>query len=164
MGRRRFAATAMAALLTGALAPSALAQGPDPDVIVDPDSPSAKEYAIPLAKARTEAAGDVMDDGATARRPAAATPLFGVGIAIKQPAQARQPRKIRRRATPKAPEMREERPRTEEPKRAVAPRNVLRQAASPDTGVGDLAMVGAGGGALLLLGGLLGAAMRRRTR
>lgn len=128
--------------------------------MVDPDSPSGKEYAIPIERARKEAAGGnggapAPSGGATAPRVA---PLFGVGIPIKQ---ARKPR---RRTSPKTQEAQQERPRTEEPQRPVPPRNLLSEAANPDGGLSDIALIGAGGGGVLLLGGLLGAILRRRSR
>jgi hypothetical protein len=152
------------ALLVGAFVPPALAQ--DPDVIVDPGSPSGKEYAIPLEQARDDALGS----GATDRKRRAGketgadrAPLFGVGIdasAKAEPTKARTKKAASRRAREREREDSDEPPGTA----AVdAPPPDLRElVAPPDGGTGDLAPIGAGVGAVLLLGGLLGVALRRR--
>ena len=54
------------------LPPAAVAQD---GVLVDPDSPAGREYAIPLEEARRNAVG-----GHPTGRPAADPPLFGAGI------------------------------------------------------------------------------------
>jgi len=56
------------------LAPSAFGQSPEPGVTVDPDSPAAKEYALPVGKARQDAAGTKK------KRSSSDAPLFGQGV------------------------------------------------------------------------------------
>jgi len=58
------------------LAPAAVAA--DDEVFVDPGSPSGKEYALPVDRARQEAAGETK--GAKGSNGKAATPLFGEGV------------------------------------------------------------------------------------
>jgi hypothetical protein len=57
----------------GLVAPSALAQsGPEPGVTIDPNSPAAKEYALPVDKARSNAQGK--------KKSSKDAPLFGEGV------------------------------------------------------------------------------------
>jgi hypothetical protein len=58
---------------------TASAQGPG--VVVDPESPSGKEYAIPLESARREADPRGPESSAGARAAGAST-LFGVGVGV----------------------------------------------------------------------------------
>ncbi len=56
--RRPLRLLTIAVVALGLLAPAALAQSsPEPGVTVDPSSPSAKEYALPVDKARKDAQG-----------------------------------------------------------------------------------------------------------
>jgi hypothetical protein len=50
-------------------------------VTVDPNSPTAKEYALPLDSARHDAGG-----GGTAKTPGKSSPLFGAGVTRDQAA------------------------------------------------------------------------------
>jgi hypothetical protein len=68
------ALTAISSLgFLGLVAPSAASAGA---VHFDPNSPAGKEYALPLAQARNEAAGR----GGSAGASATSAPLFGAGI------------------------------------------------------------------------------------
>ena len=59
----------------GLFAPAALAQSsPEPGVTVDPSSPSAKEYALPVDKARQDA------QGKKSKKKDSKTQLFGAGV------------------------------------------------------------------------------------
>jgi hypothetical protein len=71
-------------LLLLALVPSGATAKDEPGVHVDPDSPSGKEYVIPLEGVRRDAssggaAGDTSSGGSSGGG-AAAAPLFGEGI------------------------------------------------------------------------------------
>jgi len=131
--------------LVGLLLAASPASAQDPGVQVDPDSPSGREYDIPLASARRDAQPGV-DRSAPAT--SAETPLFGEGITTKDssssaPAKggSRQPRpRGKRPAKAPAPS------RTVEP----APAAVRIAAANPGAPGG-----GAGTTALFVLGGVL---------
>jgi hypothetical protein len=162
MGRGRIVVAT--GLMAGALASPAHAQ--DPDVIVDPESPSAKEYAIPLERARMEAAGATTATRATRRRDGGkrrASPLFGVGVGEGDPPagdampSAARSRKSRRAAALSRPGASEH----AAPNPAPTPR-IRALAAPPDSDTSDAILIGAGGGAVLLMGALLGVALRRR--
>lgn len=71
-------------------APAAAQQG---GVVVDPESPTGKEYAIPLDRARRQAAAGRQGAGGIESAPAASTapaPLFGEGVGPEDPASAPQ--------------------------------------------------------------------------
>ena len=68
--------TTVAVLLLAATPSSALAQGDG--VTIDPDSPSGREYAIPLEDARRDAGS--AGRGGKVRRGERTAPLFGEGI------------------------------------------------------------------------------------
>ena len=74
---RRHAGLAVAACTlaaSGAAAPVVHAQ--EPGVVYEPGSPSAKEYAIPLEEARTDAGGAIPGS--------AETRAFGIGISRRR--------------------------------------------------------------------------------
>ena len=82
--------TAAAVLGLLAAAPSAAAQ-----VVIDPDSPSAKEYAIPLENERRQADPEsTPEDGVTQGE--RSSPLFGAGIETSTPAAAERERRAPR--------------------------------------------------------------------
>ncbi len=67
-------------VLAGLLALPAAAMAAEEGVIVDPDSPAGKEYALPLESARREAAADPSVQGRKISPTAQTAPPFGVGI------------------------------------------------------------------------------------
>jgi hypothetical protein len=70
--RRSLRLLSTAALTLGLVAPGAFAQsGPEPGVTVDSTSPSAKEYQLPIDKARKDAQG---------KKKSKSTQLFGAGV------------------------------------------------------------------------------------
>jgi hypothetical protein len=70
--RRAFPLLAAAAVGLAVLAPGAFAQSDvEPGVTVDPNSPAAKEYALPVGRARQDATGKKKSGNA---------PLFGQGV------------------------------------------------------------------------------------
>src|SRR5918995_4038427 len=72
---RRTAATALVA--AGALAGPAVAQ--EPGLVIDPESPSAKEYALPLENERRLADPGTAPD-AGIEQGARGSPAFGTGV------------------------------------------------------------------------------------
>ncbi|MEA2320228.1 MAG: hypothetical protein QOD81_78 [Solirubrobacteraceae bacterium] len=67
-------------LVAGLLAPAAHAQSePEPGVTIDPDSPAAKEYALPVDSARKAAQGKATKKKSTDKK----APLFGEGVKPK---------------------------------------------------------------------------------
>jgi hypothetical protein len=65
-----------AVVALGLIAPQALAQdGPEPGVTVDPSSPSGKEYALPVDKARKKT-----QDASKEKKKDSSAPLFGAGV------------------------------------------------------------------------------------
>jgi hypothetical protein len=135
-------------------APVASAQGDE--VFVDPDSPSGKEYELPVNSARQRGAADAQ------QRDPAAAPLFGEGVdgdgASTSAPQRSRARAAASRATSKAAasDARSARASAE----LAAERKA--QAAAPDGAGGLAAIVGVGAG-VLLLGGLAGLFLRRRS-
>jgi hypothetical protein len=74
--------TATAAVVL-CLPPAALAA--DKGVSVDPNSPSGKEYALPIDRARDRAAAGTDDDvRPNTTRPTGQVPLFGVGVTARK--------------------------------------------------------------------------------
>ena len=71
-----------AVLATGLVfLPAAVASAQEPGVTLDPASPSAKEYALPIDAARREASG-----GSASSSPSGST-LFGEGVSREKPRQ-----------------------------------------------------------------------------
>src|SRR5688500_10175816 len=90
--RGRTLATALAALALGAGAAPAAAQ--QDEVFVDPDSPTGREYDIPLERARRDA---VQGPGSAAQPyRSRSAPLFGVGVGDGAEAGAPAARAARR--------------------------------------------------------------------
>lgn len=142
-------------------APLAAAQ--DDEVQVDPESPSGREYALPVDSARSQAS-----KGSGSRRSAAqAAPLFGEGVqsgsSSSSGSDSRQADKAasKRGASDDADEAAGA---SSAPRRvATASPDTLRaQAAAPDGGSSLLIIIGVGAG-VLLAGGLTGLALRRRA-
>ena len=147
------------ALLGGA---PAVAPAAEPGVIVDPGSPAAKEYAIPLEKARQDAGGgsSSKSSGQSSDGQAQHAQPFGEGISSGS--QSSTP-KTSRPAKRKAP-TRTRRARQTPPRPPVPP------AAAEDT---SLASASAGSGTgwtlgivfgVLVLGAGLGITLRRLSR
>ena len=66
-------------LATAALAAPAAAQDPEPGLFIDPDSPSAKEYQLPLENERRQADPGTAPDAAV-QQGQRTSPAFGVGV------------------------------------------------------------------------------------
>jgi hypothetical protein len=135
--------------------PSATAIAQSDSVTVDPGSPSAKEYALPLDQARNDAAGGGGAPSGQAGAPAAA-PLFGQGIrADRKKATTRKHRQDAASGGSASPPS--EKPSTPKTSAPAAP------PASAGEGLGATAAVGAGGAGVLALS-LAGALVLRRRR
>ena len=77
---RAFRILSAAALALGVVAPAAVAQtGPEPGVTVDPSSPAAKEYALPVDKAREDAQGK-QSQKTKKKKSSSRSSLFGEGV------------------------------------------------------------------------------------
>ena len=150
-------------LCTFALAAAgpAVARAQDPGVTVDPNSPSGKEYALPLDSARR--AAEPATGHATTPKTGSTAPLFGAGISRSAaprsraggaPASARTRRPARRTRT--------------KPRAGVAAPATVRLAAqtpgAPAGGIGSQALAIGAGIAVLLAGAGAGLLLRRRTR
>src|SRR5688572_28079183 len=141
--RGRTLATALVALTLGAGAPPAAAQ--QDEVFVDPDSPTGREYDIPLERARRDAGQrpEIADAPYRSR----SAPLFGVGVGDAAA------------AAPEAGAARERPPRRGAAARAVEAA-VVRPGA-PEGGAGSALPVAGAGLLVLALGAAGGLALRR---
>ena len=144
------------ALIAGHVTPAA-AQGTG--VFVDPDSPSGKEYAIPLEGARRQA-----DPQAPTGKPGgpavAPATLFGEGVVSSRRDGGKAADKRRSSGSEKR------RAQTTEPKSPPVPDVVSIAAARPGTpegGIGTPALVLGLGALVLLVGVLAGVLIRRRS-
>jgi hypothetical protein len=155
------------AVLSLALVPgSAAAQSsPEPGVHVDPNSPSHKEYAIPLDEAR----GNATPSGARAKAPASTAqppatttetaPLFGAGITPDHAKSKGKPRKAAAKDQTSAPA--DDSSNTSSTKDAAAIAAASRTGGGGDGG-GLAGPIGLGV-LVLVLGGGLGFLVRRRS-
>jgi hypothetical protein len=146
----------LAAIVLLACAPGAAAQ--EPGVTLDPDSPSAKEYAIPLESAR-RGAEPGRERGASVEQGERGAPLFGAGIS------GAAGEVLRSAATPRTRPAASPTPARRRAERAPA---VVRMAAAnpgaPDGGAGANALVLAGGAVVVGVGAGAGLLARRRFR
>ena len=130
----------------------ASAAGQADDVFVDPDSPSGREYEIPLERARRDVSAR---EPSASRGPSAPAPLFGAGVgsAPEAAASGRSPKRPGRERAARA--------------RADAPAALeaaIRQPGAPDSAAGASLMLGGAAAAILLLGAALGFSLRRSRR
>jgi hypothetical protein len=139
---------------------------PEPGVQVDPDSPSGKEYAIPLDDARRRASpsGETQTMGAPGGGTAAA-PLFGAGVT------ARAARSSAGEDASDGSDAKDSPTRSrsrEDPTMSAPPPASVLEAASrpgaPSGGAGTTALLAGGAAALLVLGAGTGVVLRRRSR
>lgn len=151
------------------VAPAALAQ--EDEVFVDPGSPSGKEYALPINRARQQA-GTSTKKGSGSRE----APLFGEGVERSATGATRSAPKAAGGKRTKDSDSERRKPRAQadgeddaaafqEARDAEAARTrALRSqaAAAPEGGIGIGGVLGAGI-AVLLVGGLVGLWLRRRA-
>lgn len=147
-------------LWCGLAVATSVASAQDDPVFVDPDSPSGKEYELPIDSARQQGAPK-----ARAQKPGAgrqAAPLFGAGV------EADGAGTTASAGTNDAPGKRDDTSTDAagEPGLGQAPAGTAAvrkaQAAAPE-GAGGLAMIIGAGTGVLLLGGLGGLLLRRRA-
>ena len=156
------------------LAIAAPAAAQDDGVVVDPDSPSGKEYAIPLENER-RLADPGTEPGAPTQQGARTSPLFGAGISGSGTSGAGSGASGSSAAHPDAPASKRSggraRARSRSGPAAGAERPdtpaVVRAAAgnpgAPTGGIGTLLLIGAVGAGTLLVGGAAGLLLRRRA-
>jgi hypothetical protein len=149
------------AVLTLLLLPAPAVAQQDDQVFVDPDSPTGKQYAIPLESARRQA--DPNGDGRLAPpggRPAgvAPAPLFGEGIATAAKADGASKPSRQKRSTASKHEPKQRSQADSGPLKAA-----INNPGAPAGGIGSTALIAAGAALVLLLGGLLGFVLRRRA-
>ena len=147
------------ALLGLALLPQA-AWAQDPGVEIDPDSPSGREYDIPLESARRDAQPG-REHGAPVEQGERESPLFGAGITPKQPSGGKPAA-----GKAKRPEPAPQRDATPAPRREVpaAVRAAATNPGAPAGGLGTTALVILGGVLVLGVGVGAGLLARRATR
>lgn len=144
-------------LVCGFTLTASVASAQDDQIFVDPDSPSGKEYELPIDSARKQ--GSV---GSQAKEPAQAAPLFGEGIERDSGDGAMAGSSTS--STAGDGDAGSERARGKaRPGSATtgATAEHKAQAAAPDGAGGLLAILGVGTG-VLLAGGLAGLLLRRR--
>jgi hypothetical protein len=135
------------------------------EIFVDPGSPSAKEYALPVDSARRQAAGTA-GKGTASGQPA---PLFGEGVAAESPRRSGAGSGASNRsgsgsghgAADAAPARGARSPGAASAGPDAGPLRAT--AAAPDGGLGALAIVGGVGVAVLLAGAGIGLLLRRRA-
>lgn len=158
--RVRMAGGLSAAVL---LFPAAAPAQDENGVVVDPDSPSAKQYSIPLERERREA-DPAQEPGAGIEQAERTAPLFGAGITESEGKPASPPPSDEDTAARSEPRTRPDdalvtsrRERDREIVKAAAARP-----GSPDGGLGVTAAIGGAAAAVLLVGGVAGLLLRRR--
>jgi hypothetical protein len=164
-GSRTSVAIAGLALLVAG--PAAAQNG---GVYVDPDSPTGKQYQLPLESARRQA--DPSSDGRLAppgARPSGtgAAALFGEGIAKASGAGKRSSSGGSGSKSKPSGTAGGSKRSSSSPKKDSTSSNTVRAAVSnpgaPSGGLGSTLLIAAGGGLVLLVGGLAGFAIRRRS-
>jgi hypothetical protein len=148
-------------------APAAAQSG---GVFVDPDSPTGKQYQLPLESARRQA--DPSSDGRLAppgARPSGTGPaaLFGEGIARASRAGKRSSSGGSGGKSRPGGMAGGSKGSSSSPKTDSATSNTVQAAVSnpgaPSGGIGSTLLIAAGGGLVLLIGGLAGFVIRRRS-
>ncbi len=161
-GVREFTVALTCAVAVAIGAADAVAQ--EPGVIVDPDSPSGKEYAIPLESARRQAdPSDVPTSGASSAGSAA---LFGEGVIASRGNGGGPPRRSgargsaekARRGSGGSDQATGSRPGVPDVVGAAASRP-----AAPDGGIGTPILVLGLGLLVVLIGVVAGVVIRRRA-
>jgi len=136
------------------IAPAAAAQ--EEGVTVDPNSPSGKEYALPIDRARAQAA-QADKKGSSPRK----APLFGEGVGGSA-ASAGGEKETPGAPGPGAPDSSGYRTPGDSLVSTPSDRAMGTPAAGPDGGLG-VGASSAAGIAVLLIGGLIGLWLRRRA-
>lgn len=144
-------------LLCGLAVMAPVASAQDDEVIVDPDSPSGKEYELPIDRARERAAASTPKPASAAG--ARSAPLFGEGV---EPAHAGTRAAQGTRAMGGGAQRGPSGAAGADRAAVAAAAERTAQAAAPGGASGLVAIIAAGGG-VLLVGGLVGLLLRRRS-
>ena len=149
------------------LAPGASAQGGVDDPQVDPDSPAGTEYELPIDRARDRARGGGSGgSGGTSGAAGGQAPLFGEGVEEQAPRSGGESSTAKEAPSEQTPSSSggADPPRTAGGRPATSTPEVARaQAPAPETGGGQLATPAAIAAGVLLIGGLAGLLLRRRS-
>jgi hypothetical protein len=154
---RRVLARRLALVACGValLAPASVGAQQD-DVVVDPDSPTGKEYRIPLEGARRDADPSADGKAAGPRGATEPAPLFGEGIV----ATAKGSKSTGRNGSKTGSA---ETGVEDTPRRGAGPAPATSTTGAPAGGTSTLLLIGGGGALVLLIGVLAGVALRGRT-
>ncbi len=165
MSSRSRRALIIATLGLLASAPAASAQ--DPGVVLDPDSPSSKEYVIPLEDARRGADPARSESDEVVQGSRSSAPFGeGIGSGGEQGGTASQPGSSTGGGSSRDGDGDRRSGRDRSKRGTSLPPEVLSAAArppTPDSGAGSLFLYGAGGLMVVLLGAVLGVLYRRHT-
>lgn len=154
----RVAARLLATFVLGlALAPAAYAQ--TPGLHVDPNSPSGHEYAIPLDRARHDAAPGAGPSSSGGQPPSRA-PLFGVGV---QPSRSAAPGSNAKHAARGGRHSHSTGSANGSASSPLSKASLQRATATPEAGAPASLMVIGGSALVLILGATLGLSLRRRN-
>lgn len=150
----------MLLLLCGLAVSAPAASAQEDPVFVDPDSPSGKEYELPIDRARQQSAPQTQAAGSARRSQAA--PLFGEGVEADSAATTARGSSAEPRDAGSADST--DPAKGSRARRADAPAaaRLRAQTAVPEGGAGVAAIIGVAAG-VLLLGGLFGLLLRRRA-
>jgi hypothetical protein len=161
--RLRLSICALAVSTLLVAAPPVLAQGDE--VFVEPDSPTGREYAIPLERARRDASTAEPSHDYRART----APLFGEGIG-EDPATGEggegshgAPSRPGKRSS-RANGTRSAGGRPGHGGLPPAVQAAIEQPAAPSGGLGMVALVGAASGLVMMVGIAAGLVLRRRAK
>ena len=150
----------MLLLLCGLAVSAPAASAQEDPVFVDPDSPSGKEYELPIDRARQQ--GAPQTQAAESARGSQAAPLFGEGVQADSAATTARGSSGEPRGAGSAGSTDPAKGSRSDRADAPAAAELRAQAAVPEGGAGVAAIIGVAA-AVLLLGGLFGLLLRRRA-
>jgi hypothetical protein len=148
--RRTLVLLAVSAGALGAPATPAFAQS---GVIIDDDSPTGKEYAIPLESARRDAAGQSGSSSGSG----SSAPLFGAGVGDSETDSTKA------RSRPKSSGKNAQKTTRQGDTTASVQTGRTAAATVPEGGLGSLVTIIAVAASVLLLGAVIGSIARRRS-
>ena len=157
-------------LATAALAAPAAAQDPEPGLFIDPDSPSAKEYQLPLESERRQADPGTAPDAAV-EQGQRTSPAFGAGVTDESAGGGSGGRRRwaaavgRSRRRPTGGGDAGDAPGTAagDAEDAETIRQATAQPGAPDDGLGGTLLAGGIAAVVLAVAGGAGLALRRRS-
>jgi hypothetical protein len=131
-------------------------------VFIDPDSPSAKEYSLPLESERRQA-DPSQEPGASIVQGARESPIFGAGIVRAGKGEGSSRSGTRRSAADKAAERRAGAAASPQESDAKVLEAAMSNPGPPAGGIGVALIIGGVAIGVLLLGGVAGMLLRRRA-